>query len=83
MYLLCQALTTTGWSLYIPIFTAFITIFGSAIVWYLNGIENRRQEDYKRKEERYINLIKSIRGFYVGVNNKELKEQFLLQINLC
>jgi hypothetical protein len=43
----------------------------------------RIYEEYKRKEERYSELIRSLRGFYVDSFSKELRDQFLNQLNLC
>jgi hypothetical protein len=52
-------------------------------VWYLNERSKRTQDEYKRKEERYSELLRTIRGFYVDSQDKSLKEDFLLQLNLC
>jgi len=63
-----------------------IIVFGviSTIgIWALNEWRKRVYEEYKRKEERYIELIRSIKGFYISSQNKELKNKFLSQLNLC
>lgn len=60
----------------IGLIAGFITLF-------LNERSKRSEEEYKRKEERYVELINALRGFYVDSQNKELKESFLRQLNLC
>jgi len=66
-----------------PVLTASLTIIGSVILLVLNARSNRRQEIFKRKEERYAKLIESLKGFYVNTLNRELKSEFLNQVNLC
>jgi Pyruvate/2-oxoacid:ferredoxin oxidoreductase delta subunit len=68
---------------YIPLLITLITIITGFITWGLNERSKRKQEGYKRKEEHYTELIKSLKGFYVNSNNKDLKEVFLEQVNLC
>ncbi len=69
--------------MFIPILTACLTILGSVIVWALSERSKRRQEIYKRKEERYAKLIETLKGFYVNSQDKSLKDAFLTQLNLC
>ncbi|MGR2788659.1 hypothetical protein ACUXZW_00195 [Bacillus subtilis] len=66
-----------------PLFVAVLTIFGGFFTWYLNERSKRNQEAYNRKEERYAELVKSIKGFYAMSENKELRSIFLDQVNLC
>jgi len=68
---------------YLPLLIACISVLGGFITWGLNEISKRKQESYKRKEERYAELIKSIKGFYVNSDNPSLKENFLQQVDLC
>lgn len=68
---------------YIPLLITLITVTTGFITWGLNERSKRKQEGYKRKEEHYTELIKSLKGFYVNSNNKDLKEVFLEQVNLC
>lgn len=49
----------------------------------MNEWAKRRWENYKRKEERYLVLLKSLRGFYVGSQNAAEKERFTEQIRLA
>lgn len=68
---------------YLPIFITLITVITGFITWGLNERSKRKHENYKRKEERYAELIKSIKGFYVNSSNTDLKSNFLEQVNLC
>lgn len=67
----------------IPVIGVILTLIGGLVTWYLNERSKRIYEEYKRKEERYSELIRSLRGFYVDSLNKELKTEFLNQLNLC
>jgi len=49
----------------------------------LNERSKRIYEEYKRKEDKYSGLIRSLRGFYVNSLDKELRTEFLAQLNLC
>ena len=51
--------------------------------WILNERAKRTWEEYKRKEERYIELLRTFKGFYISSEDTLLKENFLLQLNLC
>lgn len=53
----------------------FITLF-------INERNKRNQQEYKRKEERYIELVNALRGFYVDTFDQEKREKFLQQVNL-
>lgn len=63
-----------------PFLTALLIV---VITWLLNEWGKRRHENYIRKEQRYSALLKSLRGFYVESQNKELKEEFLNEVNQC
>jgi hypothetical protein len=67
----------------IPVIGVILTLIGGFVTWYLNEHSKRIYEEYKRKEERYSELIRSLRGFYVDSFSKELRDQFLNQLNLC
>jgi hypothetical protein len=67
----------------IPVIGVILTLIGGVVMWYLNERSKRSYEEYKRKEERYAELIKGLRGFYVDSFSKELRDQFLHQLNLC
>jgi len=61
----------------IPVVGVIITFTGGFVTWYLNERSKRIYEEYKRKEERYSELIRSLKGFYAGSLSKELKDEFL------
>ena len=67
----------------IPVIVAVIAFVSGLVTWYLNERSKRIYEEYKRKEEKYSGLIRSLRGFYVDSFNKELRTEFLNQLNLC
>lgn len=67
----------------IPVIGVVLTLIGGFVTWYLNERSKRTYEEYKRKEERYSELIRSLRGFYVDSFSKELRDEFLNQLNLC
>jgi len=68
---------------YFPLLITLITVIAGFITWGLNEKSKRIQESYKRKEERYAELIKSIKGFYVNSDSPSLKGNFLQQVDLC
>ncbi len=51
--------------------------------WYLNERSKRSHGEYQRKEEMYLELIRCLRGFYVNSRDRDLKQGFLDQVNLC
>lgn len=61
------------------VFPLLIAIF----VWHLNQNSQRQWEQYKRKEESYKELVRNLRGFYVDFEDRELKQKFIEQVNLC
>ena len=67
----------------IPVIGAVIAFVSGLVTWYLNERSKRIYEEYKRKEEKYSGLIRSLRGFYVDSFNRELRTEFLNQLNLC
>jgi Pyruvate/2-oxoacid:ferredoxin oxidoreductase delta subunit len=60
-----------------------ITLVAGFVTWFLNERSKRSEEQYRRKEERYVELVKALRGFYVDSFDKEMRESFLHQLNLC
>lgn len=79
----CNYIHELDWNESIPFFVACLSILGSVLIWALSEHGKRRQEMYKRKEERYAILIESLKGFYVNSQDKVLKDSFLAQLNLC
>lgn len=60
-----------------------LTVIAGFVTLFLNERSKRSEEEYKRKEERYIELVTALRGFYVESFYKEMRENFLRQLNLC
>ncbi|MDD2761925.1 MAG: hypothetical protein PHH11_16730 [Methylomonas sp.] len=59
-------------------------LFGAIFAWFVNEWRKRVWEQYQRKEESYRELLRCLRGFYIGSNNaNELKAEFLSQLNRC
>ena len=57
-------------------------LLGAVTAWFANEWRKRIADQYQRKEANYKELIKSLRGFYVGAANAEaLKVEFLNQLN--
>jgi len=70
-------LTNLGfWTIAAPVFLAIIA-------WYLNERAKRKWEEYGRKEERYKELLRTLKGFYLTTHDQELKKEFIHQVNLC
>lgn len=60
-----------------------IPLLGAVIAWFTNEWRKRVADQYQRKEANYKELIRSLRGFYVGAANAdELKLEFLNQLNI-
>jgi len=59
-------------------------LFGAIVAWFVNEWRKRIWEQYQRKEESYKELLRCLKGFYIGANNaNELKAEFLTQLNRC
>lgn len=59
-------------------------LFGAVVAWFVNEWRKRVWEQYQRKEESYRELLRCLKGFYVGASNaNELKAEFLNQLNRC
>ena len=62
----------------VPVFLAFLG-------WLLNEHSKREWERYKRKEERYVALLESLKGFYTNTGPTiagDDKERFLQQLSV-
>ncbi len=68
-------MSLTDWGVILP-------VIGGAVAWIFNGYRERVWERAKRKEDRYISLMESIHGFYVGAPNVAKKEEFIRQYQL-
>lgn len=61
-----------------------LPLIGAVIAWFLNEWRKRLWEQYQRKEANYKELVRCIRGFYVGSEGTEkLRAEFLDQLNQC
>ena len=70
-------LSVEFWKLALP-------LAGTVVAWFLNEWRKRLWEQYQRKEASYKELVRCLRGFYVGVQNPEpLRADFLDQLNEC
>ncbi len=59
-------------------------LFGVIVAWFVNEWRKRVWEQYQRKEESYKELLRCLKGFYVGAPNAtELRTEFLSQLNRC
>ena len=56
---------------------------GAITAWFLNERSKIRSEQLQRKEERYKELLRCLKGFYVGRQDSDLKSQFVEQVKLC
>ncbi len=64
----------------------FVPLIGAVIAWAANEYRKQKAEDYQKKEERYIELIKALRGFYGAYKVKDakgLRQNFLDQLDQC
>ena len=64
-----------------------IPLVVALLAWLGNEWRKRQWEEYKRKEERYQELIKALKGFHLSSwspdESKTMKNHFIDQINLC
>jgi len=70
-------------NLLISVIGAVVVLITAIVTWYLNEKGKRIYEEYKRKEIKYSELIKCLRGFYISSFDKDLRNAFLNQLNLC
>lgn len=66
-----------------PVVAVVPTLIVVFVTWCLNERSKRIYEEYKRKEGKYSELVRSLKGFYVDSFSKELRSEFLNQLNLC
>ena len=61
-----------------------LPLLGAVVAWFANEWRKRIADQYQRKEANYKELLRSLRGFYVGASNaNELKTEFLNQLNVA
>lgn len=68
---------------YVSVLVAAVAAVAGFITWSLTERSKRLFEDYKRREERYAALVRALRGFHVATNDRELKQVFLTELELC
>lgn len=56
---------------------------GAIIAWFWNERRKVRGEQLQRKEERYKELLRCLKGFYVNTQDQQLKREFIDQVGLC
>jgi len=64
------------WAVFVPACVAAIGIL-------VNERSKLKWEQFQRKEERYQNLLRFLRGFYSSGASKEDKDRFLAELNQC
>ena len=63
-----------------------VPVLVAVVVWLLNEHSKRQWERYKRKEDRYIALLDSLKGFYVSADpatERDKKNRFTQQLDLA
>ena len=60
-----------------------IPMLAAVVAWYANERRKRAWEEYERKEQNYIALLRASRGFYIDTQDTAKKAEFLDQVNLC
>ncbi len=61
-----------------------LPLLGAVIAWFINEWRKRLADQYQRKEANYRELVRSLRGFYVGAEGgaQNMKAEFLNQLNI-
>ncbi|MDE3224123.1 MAG: hypothetical protein KGO52_05060 [Nitrospirota bacterium] len=59
-----------------------VPALGAIFAWFFNEWRKLRWEQYLRKEEKYKELVRCVRGFYEGEQNAlDLRNEFINQLN--
>src|SRR6266487_6604709 len=61
----------------------FLPLAGAVIAWFVNEKRKRAWEEYQRKEPRYQELLRTVKGFYVAAHDEEKKSEFVEQLKVC
>lgn len=56
---------------------------GAIVAWFWNERRKVRWEQLQRKEERYKELLRCLKGFYTNNQDPQLKREFIDQVGLC
>ena len=61
-----------------------LPLIGAVIAWFTNEWRKRVSEQYQRKEASYAELIRALKGFYIGAPDAEkLRSEFVNQLNIA
>lgn len=60
-----------------------LSAIGAIAAWYFNERSKRVWEEYIRKENNYKQLLIALKGFFVATQSKQLRDEFLQQVDLC
>jgi len=71
------------WKVVVPAGLAILVWGWNIRVWRLNEESKRNWDQFKRREEHYRELLRSLGGFYEPTSGKVVKTTFLDQVNLC
>ena len=66
----------------------FIPLGGAVIAWFINEYRKQKSDEYQRKEMRYLELMKALKGFYVSAfadlqQSISLKRNFIDHLEQC
>jgi hypothetical protein len=71
------------WETAIPILAVVVPLLGALATWALNERSKRIAEEYRRKEERYTELVSRIRAFTTHGNDPARRSEFIDHLNLA
>jgi hypothetical protein len=61
-----------------------LPLLGAVVAWFANERRKQASDQYARKEASYKELLRALRGFYLGAENPQgLQAEFLNQLNLA
>lgn len=66
-----------------PSIIAIISIIAALVTAYFIEINKIKMEEYARKEEKYSELISSLKGFYIESLDSSLQQRFIDEYNQC
>jgi hypothetical protein len=67
---------------WVPVIVVSISVAAGIWTWRQNASAARAQDDYVRREQRYVALVSSLSGFQVGGDLND-RAAFLSQLNQC
>lgn len=66
----------------VPVVGILLSVIAGSWSWERNAAAERSQQDYVRREARYVGLVSSLNGFQKG-GSSEQKSEFLEQLDQC